>query len=104
MQELLLSLMLLMRNVSIFVMDVKLSLLVGIALNVVALAAAVGRGRIVRVPMTPLLHVRFHGDVHGIDEFLESGEILLLGFELATIVGVPPALVRASGYENRAGG
>lgn len=85
-------------------MNVKLSLLVGIALNVVALAAAVGRGRIVRVPMTPLLHVRFHGDIHGIDEFLESGEILLLGFELATIVGVPPALVRASGYEKRAGG
>lgn len=106
MEELLLSLMLLMHipSISIFVMDVMLLLLVGIALNVVALAAAVGRGRIVRVPMTPLLHVRFHGDVHGIDEFLESGEILLLGFELATIVGVPPALVRASDYENRAGG
>ena len=49
MEELLLSLMLLMHipYISIFVMDVMLSLLVGIALNVVALAAAVGRGRIV---------------------------------------------------------
>ena len=56
-------------SISIFVMDVMLWLTVGIALNVVALAVAVGRGGIVRVPMTPLLHVRFHGDVHGISEF-----------------------------------
>ena len=55
MEELLLSLMLLMHipSISIFVMDIMLLLLVGIALNVVALAAAIGRGRIVRGPMMP---------------------------------------------------
>ena len=45
----------------------------------------------------------FHGNAHGIDEFLDLGEVLLLGFKLATIIGVPPVLVRKSGYENRAG-
>jgi hypothetical protein len=60
-----LSLMLLMSipSIYIFVMDIMLWLKVGIALIVVALAAAVGRGGIVRVPMTPLLHVWYHGDV-----------------------------------------